>query len=479
MCYYLLGFIGCSLSNYLTSDEHFSRCDKNCHAYHKRLDDYCHRLLLRSQLKLEKQFLSARENDLPAHIANSYALQQVHIVARHGDRSPTSQYQLGLSRVYYECGLVQGQESWKWVGLRDFPHLKALLYETEKVHFEHQSLFPGTNSKECGVGKLTREGYFQHRALGSMMNKKYAISILHNFSNIQEAVQSMYVQSTDYSRTLHSAGAFMLGFLPDQKEFRESTTIYVSPGILLQAPPPWMEPVFSNCKHLKGFSATNLWKTNYYQTELAKYNPLLEHLITMFQVTTLKRPIAREVFDSVVTRGCHVKENPLPCSSADKCMSYVFASKMFEYVDWTFLNTFTINGATVATLPLLRHSIYGAMREAVDGMDKAKKFILSVTHDTTIAQLLLALGVRQEVWMPYASRLVFELWKSTADTKSSSYYVRVLFNGIPLTHQLSAWKDIQEGSLHPELIPFLNWEEFVLKGVYKDIESYNKACKNY
>lgn len=307
-----------------------------------------------------------------------------------------------------------------------------------------------------------------------MMNEKYS-ELLLNFSNTQEAVQSMYVQSTDYSRTLQSTGAFMLGFLPDQKDFRENTAIYVSPGSLLQASPPWMEPVFSNCKNLKEFSAANLWKTNYHHTELAQYRPLLEQLMRLFQLSTLKRPIASEVFDSVVTRGCHVKGDPLPCTLDHQCLSYQLASKMFEYVDWTFSN-FEINGATIATLPLLRHSIYGTMRELVDEKDEAKKFILSMTHDSTIAQLLLALGIHQGEWLAYASRLVFELWKSTADTKTSSYSVRVLLNGVPLTHQLSAWKAVQEEVLHPELLPFLNFEEFVFKGKYKDIESYNNAC---
>lgn len=447
-------------------------CNEICHAYNKRLDDYCHRSLLHSYQKLKKKFLGAKEGELPDGMAKKYELQQVHIVARHGDRSPVS-HKLGLSPVYYECGLVQGNESLKWTGLRDFPHLKGLQYGTEEVHSVHQSLFPGTSSKQCGSAKLTNKGYHQHRTLGSMINKKYVMSLLHNFSNSQKVLQKIYIQSTDYSRTLRSAAAFMLGFLPDQKEFRKNTTIYVSPGDLLQAPPPWMEPVFGTCKSMKPFASTSLWKTNYHQTELAKYTPILERFIKMFQGTSYRRPIPRVMFDSVVTRGCHVKDSPLPCTS-DQCLNYDLASKMFEYIDWTFMNSFTMSAATVATLPLLRHSIYGMMREVVDKKDEAKKFILSMSHDTTMAQLLVALGI-QEKWVAYASRLVFELWKSSA---SSSYYVRVLFDGVPLTHQLMAWKAVQTESLHSELLPFNNWEEFVLKGEYKDIDSYNNVCKN-
>ena len=464
MCY--------SVSNNSSSDSIW--CDHSCRAYHLHLDYYCHRSLLNSQSKLDQEFHGAGEGQLPADIANNYVLQQVHVVARHGDSSPLTLYRLGQPPVEYECALMKMNESWNWMGLKDFPDFKPLQYGSEKVHSTtSMSLFPGVSSKPCGNGKLTRKGYYQLQALGSMMNKKYTVALLHNFSDTQQAVQDIYVQSTNFSVSWRSAGAFMLGFLPNH-EIRKNTVIYISPGSLLQAPPPWINVIYHNCDNIKAFEISNLWKTNYHQTELAHFTPYLEQLVKMFQVTT-SRHVAKEIFDSVITRGCHEKEKPLPCNIGGVCLNFTLALKLFHYVDWTFIHYFSLNSATVATLPFLRHSIYGTMKDMVDGEDKAKKFILSVSQDTTMMQLLVALGVHLDKRLAYASRLVFELWKEK--TASQSYHMRVLLDGVPVTHQLTAYKAIQEDALHPDLLPFLDWEGFVLRGQYRDMKSYNNVCK--
>ncbi len=64
-------------------------------------------------------------------------------------------------------------------------------------------------------------------------------------------------------------------------------------------------------------------------------------------------------------------------------------------------------------------------------------------HDTVIAPVLAALGVYNKFcsWPPYASRVVFELWKNNRKLSRSrtgmesirDYYVRVLYNGNDVT----------------------------------------------
>ena len=446
-------------------------CDETCQSYHKRLDQYCHRSVHSEEV--DELFQDDREAELPGDIAKNFELQHVHIVARHGDRSPIQQ-QLGIHPVYYECGL---NTSHLWAGLVDFPQFQPIRYGRDEVHSHRRSLFPGKRTKQCGTAMLTREGFYQHRKLGYMLSSRYSPFLFKNYKSTQQLVKTIYVQSTDTSRTIHSAGAFMLGFLPDLKEMRQQVVIHVSPGVLLHAPPPWVRPVFRNCKNLDSFAVSQLWKTSYHQTELTEYTPVFELLLSIFRQTSFKRLPPREVFDSVVTRGCHVRDNPLPCSS-ESCLDYESANKLFEYIDWTFINSHTPMAATLAALPFLRHSVYETMRGIVQKEDDSKKFILSVSHDTIITQYLIALGVSIEGWMPYASRVAFELWKSLPENKGSSdpYYVRVLFNGVPVTHQLIQWRNKESSMEYMELLPFSSWEEFMLKGKYRDVESYNAEC---
>lgn len=469
------------MSPAVSLDHRFLGCDDNCHAYHKRLDRYCHRSLLRSQHKLENQFSLALDGILPKDVAEEYELVQAHIVARHGDRSPNSLDVIGTT-VFYECGLTEGKENISWTGLRDFPHLQSLSYGAEKSHTVHHSLFPGTNSKRCGVGKLTRTGYYQHRALGLMMQKKYAALLLENFTNDQRALDSIYVQSTDFSRTLRSAASFMLGFLPDRRSLRQALTIYVSPGDRLLAPPPGIKRVFKPCKHFLSFHQAMLKKTDFYKDEINLYHPQLEQLSAIFHLNLDHRVPITRLFDSIATRGCHIKENPLPCSHR-VCLDYKFANKLFKYVDWVNSRGFTQEASMVGLIPFLRHSVKGLMEEVIEGIKKnPKKFILSLTHDTTIIQLLYGIGVHFDRWMSYASRFIFELWRSkgTPLTEKSSYHIRVLFNGVPITRKLIAWKDFRKKNvnLHPELLPYLEWEKFLMTGPYRDTFSYDEACKN-
>ena len=461
-------------------DVRFSGCDDSCHSYNKRLDRYCHRSLLRSQSKLDKQFSSFLDGVLPNNAPEKYELVQVHIVARHGDRSPNNPYAVFGSSVFYECGLVENDQNVSWEGLRDFPHMQSLHYGTEKTHSVYHSLYPGANSRRCGMGKLTRIGYHQLRALGHMMNKNYAAALLDNFTgDLSTITESIYVQSTDYSRTLRSAAAFLLGFLPNQQKLRNVIVIHVSPGSLLQAHPPGTSLVYRACKRLASFQESQLKKSKYYETEKTQYHPRLEKLSSMFHLNTENLPIITSLFDSIATRGCHVKDSPLPCYQ-DNCMDYAFANKLFEFVDWTFGNRYTQQSAIVAMLPFLRHSLLGLMEEMVHKKrENPYRFILSVTHDTTMTQLLLALGIRLDKWMSYASRINFELWKTKGDINAdeeAAYMIRVLFNGLPVTHRLAAWKMAKNNGLHEEFLPYKYWEDYIMTGKYRDIQSYNKVC---
>jgi len=394
------------------------------------------------------------------------------VLARHGDRSPMHQ-QLGTYPVYYNCNLNLSRG---WQGLEDF-HIRPLRFAGEVASFQPEDMAPKSSGPVCGRAMLTGLGFHQHKILGSFLGSRYFPQLFTNVNSLKQIAQWIYIQSTDRVRTVQSAGAFMLGFLPDNRKLRRKVTIHVSPGTRLHAPPPWVLQVFTKCKNLHSFSSSQLWKTNYHQVELSQYMPTFELLLSIFKQPSLKRLPPREVFDSVVTRGCHIKDNPLPCSS-ESCLEYENALKLFEYVDWMSTSSYTYLSASLGAIPFLRHSVYEPAAEVIQHRDSAKKFLLSVAHDTTITRYLIALGINIQEWMPYTSRVTFELWKSSSKHmgQSNPYYIRVLYNGSPVTDKLLPWRNKEGEMLHRELLPFADWKSFLLTGNYRDLDSYSEEC---
>lgn len=404
-----------------------------------------------------------------------FELAHVHIMARHSDRSPVYTYVIG-SPVYYDCGLEDNGDGSQWTRLKDFPSPRKIDFDGETTYNTLFPIFPGARSKRCGMGKLTRTGFYQHKALGLQMWRKYSTALhLHNATD-EVVVRSTFVQSTDTTRTMQSAAAFMLGFLPDRQSLRKQILIHVLPGVTLEAPPPWIRPVFPSCRHYWSFHKAQLKKTRYFDTERTKYHILFEQLSHMFNLNIDNLPLITKVFDSVRTRGCHLTNDPLPCYQG-KCMDYDFANKLFEFMDWAFANDCTTNASIVGSLPFLRHSLLPLMAEVVRGREDAKRFVLSVGHDNTMTNLLKALGVSLDGQMPYASRISFELWRRKS-AKSLVFYVRVLFNGSPITHRLAPWKAVLSASLPSELLAFSEFERYLTTGPFNDIKSYTKACRN-
>ncbi len=93
------------------------------------------------------------------------------------------------------------------------------------------------------------------------MRDKYDDFVAPIIEDVPSLRNGVYVQSTQVLRTILSLSAFMLGFLPDSTELRRATTVYISHGTLLEAPPVGIETVY---KHCHGYS--QLWNEDRRQT---------------------------------------------------------------------------------------------------------------------------------------------------------------------------------------------------------------------
>ena len=447
-----------------------TKCDDDCHSYLSRLDGYCHQSLF----NVSRQQSLAREGRLDGNkdIADQFELVHAHVVIRHGDRTPVYTYKIG-STVFYECGLIDTQLNWD--GLRDFPRVVSL-QPSAKIQTRFLKLHPGIYTRRCGVGMLTQLGFKQHRSLGSLLQTRYA-PLLGNFTSTHFSSRDLFVHSTDMPRTLQSAAAFLVGFLPNKTSIRRATQIHVCPGTINHKPPPGIEKVYRGCRGYYDILDAELKKTMYYNTEKMVFHPLLERLCQMFHIPNPNQPIVNRLFDHFMTRGCHNRDDPLPCYR-DQCIDFSYALKLFDFSDWSWSHKNPTNSSILRLLPFLRHSVLETMMKVTQVKTNTAedpysfKFMLTLTHDDTITIMLNVLGYHLDRWIPYASRVVFELWRRKS---SSEHYVRVLFNGETISDKTIPGK---VSSLNEELIRFDRWRDFLTTGNFKDVTTYNKVCGN-
>ncbi len=84
--------------------------------------------------------------------------------------------------------------------------------------------------------------------------------------------------------------------------------------------------------------------------------------------------------------------------------------------------------------PLLK-DVSQRMRQVKQGR-AVPSFVIFQGHDHTITSLLVALGIGDDRWPPFASRLTVELYKRRASRHDNGYFLRFLYNGRDVTGDL-------------------------------------------
>lgn len=323
--------------------------------------------------------------------------------------------------------------------------------------------------------------------LGSLFRTAYATSLglRSSFSSSPAAPQqntvatilpeNIVVFSTRYRRTFQSAMALLYGLLPLDKwvamNVRDSHSLTFC---------------FSDCACPKG----DLLKGTV-NALLEKEQQKVKALVKFMEERLLQSPGNRfqalGLRDALLTFLCHKAK--IPCEKderegEDKTMEQnapeidiinidqdtapgedkAVADDENDDGNGDIINTFTDQGACIEnahvdqlmrfteqlllkvrqnpemrSISLLR--AYGFLRNIVNYMLKMisgsnLKIVLYSGHDLTIQYLLSALGLntRQFIDIPYATRMVFELYKSEKDL--GQFYFRVVYNGRDVTREV-------------------------------------------
>ena len=395
----------------------------------QRLSEYCHESLL--------QFVeaSASEEAKLSSAQESLELVQVHVLARHGDRSPAHSFDMG-PKQNFTCGL----EGKSWAGLKRLA-VKPLP-PSSMINLADFPVFPGSSSKRCGVGMLTEVGFRQLYSLGAIIRKTY-----HDFLSAVHPDQ-IFVHSTSYQRTVQSAAAFLHGY---SREDEAGIPIHISEGDILSAPPVGVKASLP-CKKLGAFYR----KLHTGVPDVERWQKVVDSIQSTFGLSLAVETgeAAIRLADHVMARLCH--RLTLPCSHGAECLDESSALELIAGADVAWQHRYTHEYSVVAMRPFLQHSL-----EVMDAAVHSKhtyKLLLSFAHDSTLTMVLDALGVKSSGWMPYVSRVVVELWKSRK-YYDHTHFVRVLFNGRDITGQIA--NQVQSAE-YPRLIEYSRWRSMLL-----------------
>ncbi|XP_071805512.1 2-phosphoxylose phosphatase 1-like [Asterias amurensis] len=408
-------------------------------------------------------------------VRGGYQLQYVHVVARHGDRTPITQ--LGLPNIKmdrrFNCDLETAKN--------DFPSSQLLPRFVASVvaQDEAQAAWPqmpmflrtlpiGSNARECAIAQLTPTGWLQLMRLGQHMKIAYEGKLVPHQGYFRNPNTTLF-KSTMNARTQQSVFAFMFGFLPrlelhfaDRIKITENTA-FCSLG--------------KNCSCQ---AIVQLEKAKQKQYGVALKNDTeTQMVLKSVAKNLLNEPKPKKVpgltaqQDLYSSLTCH--EKSLPCTPYGCVLEKHFA-KIVAFTDRVSREMRSSEDgphqkyARLVMHPLLSQ-IATQMKKVNHGAQNYPKFVYYSGHDITLTPLLDILGLGDYHWPCYAANVVFELW-----SKSESFFLRVLYNGQDKT---SAVRFCRDNLSLDGLCPLRYFLRFVNKENmgYFHAESLSEACK--
>jgi len=306
-----------------------------------------------------------------AHVPGG--LRMVHVVFRHGDRTPIDPY---------PTDPYKSESSWP-----------------------------------VSLGQLTSRGKLQHQELGRWLRKRYSDFLSHDYSE-----KEVYIRSTDVDRTLMSAAANLQGLFPPEGYLKFDPALNWQPVPIhtVAQSEDYLLSSHANCPKFEELHAQVLegqvMKTIYLENE-EMFRYISKH--TGLNLTDIVH--LDYVYDSLLCEWIHNKTLPkwtekvFPSTSPGP-----WASRFKGLTDLSFtVDTFTDSMKRLKGGPFLQLLVehYTSLQKG----EKVKKLYMYSGHDTTVAPILHTLGVFNGIAPPYASMIIFELFEGESLQVKVSY----------------------------------------------------------
>ncbi|KER28785.1 hypothetical protein T265_13517 [Opisthorchis viverrini] len=309
-------------------------------------------------------------------------LQNLHILFRHGDRTPS----------------------------------KPMLKDTG----------PFEDTWPLGRGQLTEEGVLQEFELGLWLRKEY-----NGFIHQKYNASNFYLRSTDYDRTLMSAQAMAAGLYKDVSSPLESYGIAWMP-IPLHTVRKNRETLFSyssTCHHLALLKKTAL--TSKKADEYTESHRTLFDFINKNSVTEkIDRFNLWKIYDLFLCMRAHRIALPSWCTEEifheiEQVAQFFWlvqsnsTEELLRMGIGVFLNTFVQHLRSIATCgkPIV-----------INGRQLGLKHTVAYSaHDTHVSYLLGAFGALMQGEIPYSSAVILELLGPDRPSSLENYRLRLRF----------------------------------------------------
>eukprot|EP01102_Stenamoeba_stenopodia_P022673 TRINITY_DN9535_c0_g1_i3.p1 TRINITY_DN9535_c0_g1~~TRINITY_DN9535_c0_g1_i3.p1 ORF type:complete len:445 (-),score=50.48 TRINITY_DN9535_c0_g1_i3:22-1356(-) len=340
-------------------------------------------------------------------------LRQVHVFIRHGDRLPADS---GPFSTYATCW--PGDET-VWNCTLNYDQVPD---DTQDAHFNAPRLYrkeynAGRNqfAGDCKVGQLTQLGYQQQVSNGEFLRQAYVDQIA--FLNETLHLDEIWIRSDDIPRTVQSAHSLLLGLYPTDVDYNNVSAQAIPINTMDLQVDSIPTANVGLCPRLAEIIQDSYASPSYVQHTLNFTVPLmtLASQTLGFDVTDLGF-----LLDCSITHFCH--GYPLPSNYTTELYQKLYAERIFQfnavysYPNSTYNSRFNVG--------FLLADFQNALLNFL-GNPKAPKFNLWSSHDTTLAAIMTALQIWDQVWPSYATMLTFEIYEDYYD----ALFIRVLRNG--------------------------------------------------
>ncbi|KAJ2852695.1 hypothetical protein IWW36_000052 [Coemansia brasiliensis] len=369
-------------------------------------------------------------------------LELVQAVVRHGDRTPVNY--IPNNDNEWRCDEVEQETYLHGVGESEknttgsFKQIIEIPKWNQKYGFENR-LWSGS----CEEGELTDHGKHQHSTLGAHLRSIY-VDKLGYLSPELSSADEIYLRTTHIWRTKNSAESLLGALWPKRG-------ITPTSSIPLHTFPSRIETMYGNSGACPRINALidDITKTDGYQRFMKDQGPLMARLMDILSVSESHwKEGWGGYFDVLNSHQCH--QFNLPCKkngtqSTNLCVTAADLNQVNRNANYETAYKFRDSPLSQNLTRLYIGSFVGTLRDQmkshIDGHSKNLKFALYSGHDSTVWPLLGVLGAsdQQSLWPPYASNLLYELWKQ----QDGSHVVRVIYNGQVLqTRDSEHWCDL-------------------------------------
>lgn len=359
--------------------------------------------MLWSQKKTEPDHVASSGTSTDANPSSPYELKLVQVLFRHGARTPLKSIPDVMEAQWLPKLLeppAHTHINYVVTDLHGGPKPPAPVEDSYRKNTLTGGTFPG---------QLTTLGMQQLYELGKRLRGKY-IEESHFLSSTFSPAE-VYVRSTNIVRTIESAKCLVAGLF-QQKQ------IEIVPIVTTEAESEILYPNYQGCKMLKIIGG-HRW---------AESSTLPDIVADLQSIQSALGVAAHQHLDFILIRDDMVarETHGLPCPPVLDTWRDTVERRAVDTICYVFEPS-KRESLQLCVGPLL-HILLANIEEKLQGTSSEpnRKLFLYSAHDTTLIPCLMALGIFDMRWPPYAADITLELHQHR---KTNEAYVKVSYVG--------------------------------------------------